>query len=109
MARPFKLFPSLRSVLRRFWMRTPYRSNIIKESRVEVVGKRYKYVVPCAECKKELRLNEVKVDHKIPCGSLTSFSDVGGFVERLFCDIDGLQCLCKQCHDIKTILERKKK
>jgi 5-methylcytosine-specific restriction endonuclease McrA len=28
-------------------------------------------------------------------------------VEGLFCEIDNLQCLCKPCHDAKSIIDNK--
>lgn len=49
---------------------------------------------------------DVQVDHIIPAGSLQSTDDLKGFVERLFCSIDGLQVLCKPCHDDKTQKEK---
>lgn len=42
----------------------------------------------------------------MPAGSLQSASDLPGFVERLFCEIDGLQVLCNNCHDLKTKQEK---
>ena len=35
----------------------------------------------------------------MPCGSLRSFDDVGGFVERLFCETDFLAVRCFRCHE----------
>lgn len=34
----------------------------------------------------------------IPCGSLRSFDEVSGFMERLFCEGDGLAVRCHACH-----------
>lgn len=46
---------------------------------------------------------EVQIDHIEPAGSLKGFDDLPGFVERLFCEVDGLQVLCKDgCHNKKT-------
>ena len=104
-----KLFPALRSALRRLWMRSSFRSNAVLAARIEVEGCRHRYEVPCAKCKKMLRMNEVRVDHIEMAGSLTSFSDIEGFVRRLFVGVEGLQCLCDTCHKIKTKEERRKK
>jgi hypothetical protein len=49
---------------------------------------------------------DVSVDHLIGAGSLKTFSDLAGFAERLFCEADGLQVLCKSCHQTKTNHER---
>jgi len=89
-------------------MRSNYRSDAIKVARVPVLEGRRKWSVPCAVCGTSLKLNEVKVDHVIPCGSLKEWKDIEGFIRRLFVSVDGLQCLCKDCHDRKTKEERKK-
>jgi 5-methylcytosine-specific restriction endonuclease McrA len=49
---------------------------------------------------------ETQVDHIIPTGPLKDFSDLPGFVERLFCEADGLRILCDGCHQKKTNAER---
>ena len=41
-----------------------------------------------------------------PVGTLTCATDLSTFVENLFCEVEGLQCLCQNCHDIKTQKER---
>lgn len=46
------------------------------------------------------------VDHIVDCGSLTSWEDIQGFMQRLFCTKEGLQILCHDCHDIKTHMEK---
>jgi len=70
--------------------------------------KRTKWVYECASCSKTFKSTEVNVDHIEPAGSLTKYSDLPGFVKRLFCEADNLQVLCKSCHDVKTKEERKK-
>jgi len=57
----------------------------------------------------------IQMDHIIPCGSLRTFDDIGGWCKRAFCEPEDYQGLCKPCHKIKTaedrivISERKKK
>jgi 5-methylcytosine-specific restriction endonuclease McrA len=65
-------------------------------------NKRLKFEHQCNECLKWFPQKEVEVDHVLPVGSLRSFDDLPGFVERLFCEIDGLVVLCEQCHHVKT-------
>lgn len=66
-------------------------------------NKRLKYEYQCAQCKNWFSDKEVEVDHKIEAGSLRNGDDLKGFVERLFCEKDGLQVLCKDvCHREKT-------
>lgn len=76
--------------------------------------KRQKFEYQCSNCKDWFPEKQIDVDHTIPVGSLTCASDLPEFVERLFCEIDNLACLCKNCHSEKTKLEmqnskRKKK
>lgn len=49
---------------------------------------------------------EVSVDHIEPIGTLKAFSDLPGFVERLFVGVDKLQVLCDTDHKAKTKEER---
>lgn len=72
-------------------------------------NKRQKWEYECAECKQYYKGTDINVDHKIPAGTLKCANDLPGFIERLFCEVDGLQVLCTECHNKKTALERKKK
>lgn len=47
------------------------------------------------------RVGNVFVDHIIPVGGPTQ-GGWDGVIERLFCEAEGLQVLCKECHDLKT-------
>ena len=49
---------------------------------------------------------KINIDHIRPAGSLNCAQDLPGFVERLFCEVDNLQCLCEKCHDVKTKKEK---
>lgn len=72
-------------------------------------GKQQKWEFQCTECEKWHKAKDVSVDHITPAGSLGSFQDVAGFVERLFVGEDGLQVLCMTCHKAKTKKERELK
>lgn len=69
-------------------------------------NKRQKWEYQCNHCKRWVAEKYISVDHIIPCGSLNCSDDLPGFVERLFCEISGLQCLCEKCHTAKTQLEK---
>lgn len=66
----------------------------------------------CASCHNEVpftikegrkRKSNVFVDHIKPIiDPLVGFTTWDSFIENLFCEEDGLQVLCKECHDIKT-------
>jgi 5-methylcytosine-specific restriction endonuclease McrA len=70
-------------------------------------NKRQKYECLCAKCGNHYPLKEAAVDHITPVGTLKSFDDLPGFVERLFCGVEGLQVLCETCHNEKTQEERR--
>lgn len=69
-------------------------------------NKRQKFEYQCKYCEQWFPDKKVNVDHITPAGQLRSANDLPGFVERLFCEIDGLQVLCSNCHDEKTKLEK---
>ena len=76
----------------KFKARRPYKQS----------GSRRKFEYQCNHCKKWFFDNEVNVDHIDPAGQLNCANDLPRFVERLFCEENGLQLLCTNCHDIKT-------
>lgn len=65
-------------------------------------NKRQKFEYQCSICKNWFPDKEVEIDHIIPAGSLTCGQDLEGFIERLFCEKDGLRCVCKTCHRKET-------
>ena len=82
----------------------------MNEARVPYEGpnKRQKWEYVCAKCGWTYKATEVQIDHIIPCGTLKSYDDLPGFVERLFCEVEGFQVLCKPCHQEITNEERKR-
>jgi len=94
----------LRSHLRRKTTSWKPRNEAIKRASRRYVGenKRRKIEVQCAKCEGWFARDQIEVDHIIEAGSLKSFADLPSFVERLFCEVDGFQVLCKNCHNLKT-------
>lgn len=93
----------IRSCLRqksRWWKPISEAKKLAK--RVKKNGGRQKFEYQCNICKEWFAEKEIQVDHTIDAGSLTCKEDVGDFIERLFCEVDGLQVVCKPCHQIKT-------
>ena len=72
-------------------------------------NKRQRWEYQCCECGEWFKGDEVQVDHIIPCGTLRCFDDIGPFCERLFCEVDGFQVMCKPHHQIKTNREREER
>jgi 5-methylcytosine-specific restriction endonuclease McrA len=58
----------------------------------------------CVACGDSYPQKNVQVDHKEPIGPTTTWDE---FIEKLFCEADNLQVLCKPCHKIKSAAERK--
>lgn len=53
------------------------------------------------------RVNNVFVDHITPViDPLVGFESWDATIQRMFCDSDNMQVLCKVCHDKKTKEER---
>lgn len=64
----------------------------------------------CANCAAHFPATNIAVDHIKPVvDPKQGFQGFDVFIERLFCEADGLQCLCKECHAVKTQDERKER
>jgi 5-methylcytosine-specific restriction endonuclease McrA len=54
----------------------------------------------------ELKRQKPQLDHKDPVVDISKgWEGFDLYIERLFCDTEGLQVLCKECHDIKSAKE----
>tara|TARA_R100000951_G_scaffold63860_3_gene53624 strand:+ start:4178 stop:4546 length:369 start_codon:yes stop_codon:yes gene_type:complete len=104
-----RYFGFIRSNLRRARYPVIYKVKKAAERPYKGDNKRQKYEYQCAICKKWHMGKNVQVDHIKPCGSLKEFSDLPRFVETLYCEADNLRVLCKDCHQVITNEERKKK
>lgn len=61
----------------------------------------------CAICGNTFTSTHMQVDHKEPVVSpKKGWQSWTQFIERLFCEADKLQAVCKGCHQIKTDRER---
>ena len=64
----------------------------------------------CADCGDVFIAREVQVDHITPVvNPEDGFVDWETYLDRMFCEADNLQVLCKACHKVKTNDERKKR
>lgn len=99
----------IRSALRAAWLKYPVRYKVLDSAKVKYDGpdKRTKWLYRCNVCKSLVKSKEIQVDHLIDAGSLKDYSDLPGFVERLFCGEEHLQAICVPCHK-KLTQERKK-
>jgi 5-methylcytosine-specific restriction endonuclease McrA len=90
----------LRSALRKASTRWGPKNEVKRAARRAYKGpnNRQKWEYRCEICGLYFSGKEVEVDHIIPCGSLTCLEELPGFARRLFCEVDGLRVLCKECH-----------
>ncbi len=66
----------------------------------------------CDSCNKYFKSSEVAVDHIEPVveiGKATTDYSLDEYLNRLDCDIENLQVLCKTCHDYKTFQEKEQR
>ena len=95
----------IRSGLRRLSMRWQPKIEAKNAARRPNQGsnKRAKWQYQCASCKLWFYGKETQVDHIKPVGTLQRAEDLPLFVERLFCEANGLQVLCTGCHDTRRL------
>lgn len=103
-----KFWAFLRSGLRRTFTNFPVKWQVLNEAKVPYKGqsKQQKWMYKCAACKAFHKGTDVSVDHIVPAGQLNSYDDLVPFVQRLFVAKEGLQVLCKACHNKKSAEER---
>ena len=66
-----------------------------------------KEVVPPTYREGRVRKQNIFVDHIHPIiDPATGFTTWDECIERMFCEKEGLQLLCKDCHDVKTQQEK---
>jgi 5-methylcytosine-specific restriction endonuclease McrA len=72
--------------------------------------KRLAYHYKCASCKNLFTTKDIQIDHIQPVvDPIKGFISYDDFIDRLFCQKDNLQVLCKPCHKIKTNEEKQKR
>ena len=102
------------SALRAASRRWPVKYEVLKKACVgrqvnEATGKLALHY-RCNSCQGLFTSSNVAVDHIDPVvATEAGFVSWDEFIERLFCEENGLQVLCKPCHTIKTANERKER
>lgn len=98
----------IRSTLRQKsrWWKPIYEAKLAVRRPYKGKNKRQKWEYKCDICKKWWPDKGIHVDHITQVGSLLNGDDLKGFVERLFCETEGLRVLCKGCHKEVTKKQR---
>ena len=106
----------LKGAMRRLFGRSDLRRKVIDDNIVkgykDPKRKAVKFWVKCAECGEMEAKSNVQVDHKEPLVPLNSSLEEMTWdevVDRLWCDINNLQLLCKPCHKLKSLTEMKER
>lgn len=99
-----RFFSFIRSALRSASQRWPPKQESKKLSRRPYTGDnpRMKWEYLCSHCGRWVADKECEQNHIVSVGTLTKFEDLPGFVERLFCGVDGFETVCKKCHKEHT-------
>ena len=103
----------IKSALRSASVRWPPRYQTLNDSFVAVkvnekTGRKAKHF-ECAMCKNHFPQKDVQVNHKKPVIPLSGFISWDDVIERLFCEKEGLEVLCKPCHKAVTAEENKER
>lgn len=60
----------------------------------------------CAMCKELFSAKECQVDHRNPVVDIIKgWESWDVYIDRLFCDVENLDLLCKNCHESKSAME----
>ena len=99
----------IRSALRQKsrWWKPISQAKLKAKRKYKGPNKRQKFEYQCNICKSWYPDKKINIDHIVPAGTLRCANDLPGFVERLFCEQDNLQCICTTCHDKKTKNDKK--
>lgn len=91
-------------------MRWPARNAALNEAfvdkRINVLTGRMSKHFKCAKCEGIFPTSKVQVDHIDPAVPLEGFTNWDSVINRMFCEKDGFQILCLECHASKTKEER---
>ena len=103
----------IKSALRTASVRWPPRYQCLHDAFVERginpstgrLAKLYK----CCKCKGIFTQANIEINHITPVVPLEGFSSWDALIERLFCEKDGLEAVCKPCHKLITAGENKQR
>lgn len=105
----------IKGAIRRVFSRSEFRRQVVDAYRVEHSDPKHPRVKKwsiCAECKKHTPSYKIEVDHIDPIVPINTTLEAMSWdtvVDRVFCDANNLNPICKECHKIKTKQERKER
>lgn len=63
----------------------------------------------CPKCKGTFTAANMEVNHIVPVVPVDGFDNWDNVIERLFCEKDGLEAICKPCHKKITAFENQQR
>ena len=103
----FRLEGYIFGALRKIWRWHPERKRALEIAKVHGSMKDH---YGCAKCDEIFPRKNVHVDHICPVvDPKTGFDSWDSYITRLFIGAEGLQILCKECHQQKSNKENKKR
>mgnify|MGYP002132199321 CR=1 FL=1 len=92
----------IKSALRSASQRWPPRYRVLKdafiEKRINPATGRLAGFYKCNACLQQFTQSNVEVNHIIPVVPITGFDSWDNIINRLFCEQEGLEVLCRPCH-----------
>lgn len=108
-----RFFSFVKSSLRSASQRWPPKYSVLNQAKrgkaINPKSGRLAEQYECANCHNLFVSKEVEVNHKIPVIPITGFDSWDGVIERMFCEQDELEVLCKPCHKVLTKLENQQR
>lgn len=63
----------------------------------------------CCKCKGLFTAANMEINHIVPVVPVEGFDSWDNLIERLFCEKDGLEAVCKPCHKLITAFENQQR
>lgn len=79
----------IKLVLRKLFLQSKLRNEKINLQKIS------RGIYQCELCKNSFKKTELQVHHKI---EITNSQDWNEYIKLLFCELEDLQVLCKECH-----------
>jgi len=115
MAKQWSLEAAIYSALRRAHRNSPEYREALKLAKEEYFikskkGKDLRRVrFKCKTCGEANNRKLVNIDQKLSVIPIIGKTDFNDYISRLFCGVNGLQILCKRCHNEKSKQENKQR
>lgn len=100
---------SLRTASVRWQPRYECLNNAFVGKQINVSTGRLAKHFECSRCHKHFPQKEVEVNHIVPVVPVTGFDSWDNVIDRMFCEPDGLELLCKPCHKLVTAEENQER